>query len=144
MKTFIITLRSAVIALACVCLLGTPAFAQAPTFLRADSALFGVAPGQFARLNVVHVGDVAAPPIQVDMMLINSAGSVVARGSGKALFPGQSTFLDFIAPTRERIELRALVTLISGDLNFLKANVEIIDAGTERTDLIVRMDKTEL
>jgi hypothetical protein len=77
------------------------------------------------------------------MLLLDSTGAVVARGGGKTLSPGEATLVDFTPPARERVQVRAVANLVSGDMSFLKASVEIIDSDTSRTSLFIRTDKPE-
>jgi hypothetical protein len=100
--------------------------------------MFGVARGQIARINAAHIGEPNTRPIQVEMMLVDAAGAIVARDS-KTIAPGEAVFFDVAFETvggdEGRIELRVV---ISGepDKN-LRSSVEVFDADTGKTTVFI-------
>jgi hypothetical protein len=106
-----------------------------------NCGMFGLARGQVARINVLHVGDRDQRPIQVEMLFFDSTDTVVGRDVQTVSF-GQAASLEqpFDGGRGEdRIELRAVVNSSDpseSDEN-LRITVEVFDAATGETTLFL-------
>jgi hypothetical protein len=101
---------------------------------RISSGIFGLARGQIARINAVHVGDPNIKPIELTISFVNASGATVAHDT-KTVQPGKAIYFDFefdasLQETRQ--ELRALIGA-KGPANpdkHLKISIEVFDGDT--------------
>jgi hypothetical protein len=105
------------------------------------TGMFGVARGQVARINAVHVGNPDGQPIQVEMAFPNAIGGIAARDR-KTIMPGQATFFDVMFDAsmvaENRIQLRALVRSVGNpDGKRLEVTVEVFDRDTGKNTVFV-------
>ena len=106
-----------------------------------SSGIFGLARGQIARINAVHVGDPNIKPIELTMQFLNASGSTVAQET-KTVRPMQAISFDYefdgsLAGNRQ--ELRALVGA-KGPANpekHLKITIEVFDGDTGKNTVYI-------
>jgi hypothetical protein len=126
---------------AAVAFVALAASAQAMPRDCGNCGMFGLARGQVARINVVHVGTRDQRAIQVEMLFLDATGAVVGRGV-QTVSPGQAAFFDLPfdgGRDEDRIELRALVNAIpppEPDKN-LRISLEVFDADTGKTVVLI-------
>jgi hypothetical protein len=101
------------------------------------TGMFGVAHGQTTRINALCL---PPGPCRVDMMFLDSTGSVVSRWEHvQELRSGQATFFDhsFEIPVKQRVEIRAVgIISTQGDKPGGKDvlfSAEVFDNETDRT-----------
>jgi hypothetical protein len=127
-------------ALAAIFSLCGATLAQATPEPHLRSGMFGVARGQIARINAVHVGNPDTRPIRIEMIFLDEMGVVVGRDM-KTIAPGEAAFFDaMFDPTREenRVQLRAVVVGLGGpDTRNLKTTVEVFDGDTGRNTVFI-------
>jgi hypothetical protein len=56
--------------------------------------MFGLARGQVARIDTVHIGDPNLSPIQFEVTFLGASGQVAARSNIQTIKPGQAMFFD--------------------------------------------------
>ena len=99
-----------------------------------SSGIFGLARGQIARINAVHIGDARIKPIEVTTEFVNASGVELDREI-KTVSPGQAIYFDFEFNTSlegNRQQLRALIGAkgpASPDQH-LKISIEVFDGDT--------------
>ena len=104
-----------------------------------SSRIFGLARGQIARINAVHVGDPNIKPIELTMQILNASGSTVAQNT-KTVHPMQAISFDYEFPASlegNRQELRALVGA-KGPANpdkHLRITIEVFDGDTGKSSV---------
>jgi hypothetical protein len=139
-QTILTKLLSA-LALAAILSICAAGSAQATPRECGQCGMFGLAGGQVARINAVHIGDPGLRPIEVEMLFLDETGAVLGRDV-QTISPGQATFFDFpFDAGREgnRIEIRALVNAShppNPDKN-LRITVEVFDADTGRNTVFI-------
>jgi hypothetical protein len=106
--------------------------------------MFGLAHGQVARINAVHIGDPSFSAIQFEAAFLDASGKIVARSNIQTIKPGQATFFDVAfdkLPTPVdgiRTQLRAAVRLIGNpDIRLLRTTVEVFDSGTGKNTIFI-------
>jgi hypothetical protein len=109
--------------------------AQAGPQPHLKTGMFGVARGQVARINAVHVGDPNIRPIEIEMLLLDATGAVVGRDM-KTIAPGEAVFFD-VAAGENRMELRAVVTKLGGPDTKLLTTVEVFDNDTGKNTIFI-------
>ena len=106
-----------------------------------SSGIFGLARGQIARINAVHIGDPGIKPIELTMQFLNASGDTVAQNT-KTVHPLQAISFDYEFPASlegNRQELRALVGA-KGPANpdkHLRITIEVFDADTGKNSVFV-------
>jgi hypothetical protein len=106
--------------------------------------MFGLARGQVARINTVHIGDPNLSPIQFEVTFLGASGQVVARSNIQTVKPGQAMFFDVAFDKLStpvagmRTQLRAAVRLIGNpDVRLLKITVEVFDSDTGKNTIFI-------
>jgi hypothetical protein len=99
-----------------------------------SSGIFGLARGQIARINAVHIGDARIKPIEITAEFVNASGVELARDS-KTVPPGQAIYFDFefkASLEGKRQQLRALIGARgpSSPDQHLKVSIEVFDSDT--------------
>ena len=99
-----------------------------------SSGIFGLARGQIARINAVHIGDPGIKPIELTTQFLNASGATVAHDT-KIAHPMQAIYFDYefdASLEGNRQELRALVGA-KGPANpnkHLRITIEVFDGDT--------------
>ena len=99
-----------------------------------SSGIFGLARGQIARINAVHIGDARIKPIEITTEFVNASGVELARDT-KTVPPGQAVYFDFqfnASLEGNRQQVRALIGArgpASPDQH-LKISIEVFDGDT--------------
>jgi hypothetical protein len=108
------------------------------------TGMFGLARGQVARINAVHVGDPGLSPIQFEVAFLDALGKIVARSNIQTIKPGQATFFDVAfdkLPTPVdgiRTQLRAAIRVIGNpDIRLLRTTVEVFDSDTGKNTIFI-------
>jgi hypothetical protein len=108
------------------------------------TGMFGLARGQVARINTVHIGDPNLSPIQFEVTFLSASGQVVARSNIQTIKPGQAMFFDVAFDKLStsvagiRTQLRTAVRLIGNpDVRLLKFTVEVFDSDTGKNTIFI-------
>jgi hypothetical protein len=103
------------------------------------SGIFGLARGQIARINALHIGDPGIKPIELTMQFINMSGETVAQNT-KTVHPMKAISFDYefdASLEGNRQELRVLVGG-RGPANphkHIRITVEVFDKDTGKNSL---------
>jgi hypothetical protein len=106
-----------------------------------SSGIFGLAKGQIARINAVHIGDPGIKPIELTTTFVNALGATVAHDT-KTVHPGQAINFDFEFDASlggNRQELRALIGARgpSNPHQNLRITIEVFDGDTGKNTVFV-------
>jgi hypothetical protein len=106
-----------------------------------SSGIFGLARGQIARINAVHLGDPAIKPIELTTTFVNASGVSLSHDV-KTVHSGEAIYFDFefdASLAGNRQELRALVGA-KGPANpdkHLKITIEVFDGDTGKNTVFI-------
>jgi hypothetical protein len=110
-----------------------------------SSGIFGLARGQIARINAVHIGDPGIKSIELTTTFLNASGVPLAHEM-KTVHSGEAIYFDFefdASLEGNRQELRALVGA-KGPANpdkHLKITIEVFDGDTGKNTVFFGNDE---
>jgi hypothetical protein len=106
-----------------------------------SSGIFGLARGQIARINAVHIGEPGIKPIEITAAFVGASGVTLASDA-KTVPPGQAIYFDFQFDASfegNRQEIRALLGA-KGPANpekYLKITIEVFESDTGKNSVIL-------